>query len=106
MIFDLAQDFHDAVAAMPRHHPKHRMLELIEEAALRDIHFIARHSKDYPQALFQSMWNLCWWYDCPQAAVRYVEPEGGWWEPPPWASDERNCLARLLERWRNEKENG
>jgi hypothetical protein len=43
MIFELTQDFHDAVAVMPRGHPKHRMLELLEEAIRRDIHFIARH---------------------------------------------------------------
>ena len=43
MIFELAQDFHDAVAVMPLAHPKHRMLELLEEAIRRDIHFIHRH---------------------------------------------------------------
>jgi len=32
MIFSLAQDFHDAVPAMPREHPKHRMLELLRNA--------------------------------------------------------------------------
>jgi len=35
MILALAQDFHDAVAAMPQGHPKRRMLELLEEAILR-----------------------------------------------------------------------
>lgn len=41
MIFDLAQDFHDAVAATPSDHPKHHMLELLEEAVCRDeLHFI------------------------------------------------------------------
>ena len=32
MIFEVIQDFHDAVAGMPTDHPKHRMLELLEEA--------------------------------------------------------------------------
>jgi len=59
MIFKLAQDFRDAVEAMPREHPKHRMLELLEEAIRRDIHFIDRH----PTTLFQCMWNTCWWYE-------------------------------------------
>lgn len=62
MIFELAQDFHDAVATMPSDHPRHRTLELLEEAIHRDIHFIARH----PTTLFQCMWNMCWWYDCPE----------------------------------------
>ena len=42
MIFDLAKDFSDALAAMPADHPKRRMLELLEEAIRRDVHFIAR----------------------------------------------------------------
>jgi len=67
VIFSLAQDFHDAVAAIPPGHPKHRMLELLEEAIRRDIHFIARH----PTTLFQCMWNTCWWYDCPEAEKHY-----------------------------------
>ena len=57
MIFELAQDFHDAVAAMPRGHPKHRMFELLEEAIRRDIHFIARH----PTTLFQQLVNQLVW---------------------------------------------
>ena len=60
MIFKLAQDFHDAVTVMPAEHPKHRMLELFEEAIRHDLHFINLH----PTILFQCMWNACWWYDC------------------------------------------
>jgi hypothetical protein len=56
MIFELAQDFCNAIAAMPREHPKHRMLELLEEAIHCDMHFIARH----PTTLFQCIWNTCW----------------------------------------------
>jgi len=72
MIFKLAEDFADALAAMPADHPKPRMLELLQEAVRRDIHFVARH----PTTLFQCMWNLCWWYDRPETASHYVEPEG------------------------------
>jgi hypothetical protein len=67
MIFELAQDFRDAAAVMPKEHPKHRMLELLEEAVRRDIHFVDRH----PTTLFQCMWNTCWWYDCPEAEKHY-----------------------------------
>jgi WD40 repeat protein len=95
MIFELAQDFHDAVAAMPREHPKHHMLELLEEAIRRDIHFIARH----PTTLFQCLWNTCWWYDCPEAAKHYTEPEGGWTNPPTWQTIEPR-LSAVLEAWR------
>ena len=43
MIFDLARDFADALAAMPAGHPRRRILRLLEEALRRDIHFIDRH---------------------------------------------------------------
>jgi hypothetical protein len=36
MIFELAQDFHDAVVAMPTNHPKRRILSLLEEAIRRE----------------------------------------------------------------------
>lgn len=66
MIFELAKDFHDAGAVIPREHPKHRMFELLEEAIRHDIHFLARHLT----TLFQSMWNTCGWYDCARPAQR------------------------------------
>jgi WD40 repeat protein len=96
MIFELAQDFHDAVAAMPGEHPNHRMLELLEEAIRQDIHFIARH----PTTLFQCMWNTCWWYDCPEAAKHYEEPEGGWYPCPPWKRS-GSKLHMLVQQWRH-----
>jgi len=99
MIFELAFDFHNAVAAMPRDHPKHRMLELLEEAVRRDIHFIDRH----PTALFQCMWNTCWWYDCPEAAKHYEEPEGGWTESAPWRQSGVRS-HHFMESWRSTRE--
>ena len=80
MIFELAKDFSATLAAIPQDHPKRRILRLLEEAIRRDVHFIARH----PTTLFQCLWNTCWWYDCPEAADHYIEPEGGWppGEPP------------------------
>ena len=69
MIFDLARDFSDALAAMPADHPRRRILALLEEALRRDIHFIDRH----PTTLFQCMWNTCWWYDCPES-LQYYSP--------------------------------
>ena len=71
-VFDLAGDFTAAVEALPADRPQRRILRLLEEALRRDIHFIARHAQDYPQGLFQCLWNSCWWYDCPEAAQHYV----------------------------------
>ena len=73
MAFELAGDFSAAVEALPADRPQRRILRLLDEALRRDIHFIARHAQDYPQALFQCLWNTCWWYDCPEAALHYEE---------------------------------
>ena len=101
--FELAQDFSEAVHALPFDHPQRRILALLEEALRRDIHFIARHATDCPQALFQCLWNSCWWYDCPDTARHYVVPEGGWKALPPWEEGGPK-LHELLERWRHNKE--
>jgi len=98
MIFELAQDIHDAVEAMPREHPKHRMLELLEQAIQREVHFIARH----PTTLFQCMWNTCWWYDCDEAVKHYEEPTGRWKEPPLWEV-QPPLISPLLESWKAQK---
>ncbi len=101
MIFDLAQDFHDAVAAIPAGHPKHRMLELLEEAVRHDIHFIARHAT----TLFQCMWNTCWWYDCPESAKHCEEAEGG--ETGGWGAAREQAgreLHEVVRAWAEEKQ--
>ncbi len=71
-VFDLAGQFSAAVGALAADRPQRRILRLLEEAVRRDIHFIARHAQDYPQGLFQCLWNSCWWYDCPDAAQHYL----------------------------------
>jgi WD40 repeat protein len=72
LVFDLAGDFTAAVAALPEDRPGRRILALLNKALQRDIHFIARHAQDYPQGLFQCLWNSGWWYDCPAAAQHYL----------------------------------
>ncbi|HUT35329.1 MAG TPA: hypothetical protein VNE39_17715 [Planctomycetota bacterium] len=42
MIFELVKDFAAALEAMPREHPRRRILSLLEDAIRRDIHFVAR----------------------------------------------------------------
>lgn len=102
-IFALAADFTHAVGTVPNDYTYHKILRLLEEAIRRDIHFIARHAGNYPQALFQCLWNLCWWYDCPEAAKHYKVPEGGWSEAPPWDQPGPK-LHKVLETWRRAKE--
>jgi WD40 repeat protein len=99
LIFDLARDFRDVLDALPAETPA-RLLALLEEALRRDIHFLVRH----PTALFQCLWNSCWWYDCPEAAHHYDPPKEGWpAEGPPWQQPGPH-LSDLLESWRAAKE--
>lgn len=97
LVFELAKDFIEAVKLIPSERPQRRIIRLLEEALRRDIHFIARHREDYPQSLFQCLWNSGWWYDCPQAANHYEEKDG------PWSRDGEK-LYQLLEKWREQKE--
>jgi WD40 repeat protein len=100
LVFDLVGDFTATIATLPIDQPSFRILRLLREALRRDIQFIACH----PAALFQSMWNFCWWYDCPATAGHYEPPDGGWPpEGPPWERPGRK-LYRLLESWRTAKE--
>lgn len=109
MIFELVQDFADVLAAMPGDYPRRRILKLLDEAIRRDIHFIDRHRDDYPQALFQCVWNNGWWYDCPQAEHHYDPPKGGWsTQVPPWNREGPKLfeLANEFLRVRNEASRG
>lgn len=111
MIFHAIQDFADALATMPREHPRYRILKLLYEAIRLEVQFI----DSQPSTLFQSLWNRCWWYDCPECTNHQVtsflgdmfkkirrlrktffrEINAG---PPP------QKLHQLLECWRFQKE--
>jgi WD40 repeat protein len=92
LVFELAADFAAALRTLPASHPQRRTVRLLEEALRRDIHFLARH----PTALFQSLWNLAWWYDCPEAARHYEPPPGGWPpDGPPWGRARWSLLGAL-----------
>ncbi|HOB54012.1 MAG TPA: NACHT domain-containing protein [Acidobacteriota bacterium] len=97
--FELPNNFQWAVEALPPPRPRRRILGLLDIAIRRDIHFIAQHSEDYPQALFQCAWNHGWWYDCEDAANHYDPPDGGWQKPPPWEMIGPK-LHTLLMDWR------
>jgi hypothetical protein len=73
MVFDLVEDFGEAVERIPNNLPSHRIVRLLGQALRSDLHFLARH----PTTLLQCLWNRCWWYDSPQAAHCYDLPPGG-----------------------------
>jgi WD40 repeat protein len=99
LTFDLPFDFQTAIKALPMTDSRWRILNLLDEALRRDIHFIARHTHDYPQAMFQCFWNCCWWYDSPDVPQHYVEPAEGWKHRPHWNHDGPK-LCDMLTRWR------
>jgi WD40 repeat protein len=106
MAFDLPADYATALRHLPSNHPRHRIARLLEEALRRDLHFIARHADDYPQSLFQCLWNSCWWFDCPQASRHYRSGSQPEVPPQPWNGPLANQLASLLESWRSAKASG
>ncbi len=101
-VFDLAADFLHALKVTPHEHPHQEILSLLEEAIHRNLHFIDRHVKDYPQALFQCLWNLCWWYDCP-GLDDYYHYSYEDYEMPSLLSC-GSGLYRLMVSWRKQKE--
>ena len=55
MVFELAEDYKNALAAMPVDHPRRHVLALKEEAIRTDIHLLDRH----PNRLFHCLWSRC-----------------------------------------------
>ncbi len=114
-VFELAGDFSRALDTLPEDRPQRRIVKLLDEALRRDIHFIARHTDDYPQALFQCLWNNGWWYDCDEAASHYengrspglASPEGGGGTARNGVADtvpDDRRLCHLLEHGRERRE--
>jgi WD40 repeat protein len=103
MVFELAGEFTAVTQALPEGN-RRRLLELLEEGLRHDIHFIHRHYRDYPQGLFQCLWNRCWWYDCPEAANHYRDGSQVWAEGPPWETPRKDRLSTLLETWRRTRQ--
>ena len=99
-VFALVADFTDAVAALPPSRPFERVLRVLGQAIRRDLHFIGRH----PTTLFQCLWNLCWWFDCPEAAHHYADARNlAAGTAHPWSSSGPK-IYELMQRWRKEKE--
>lgn len=71
MIFDLAQNFHDAVAAMPPEYPKHGVLQLFEQCIRREISALQEAPGVAGAILYQALRETC-----------------------------RSDIAEILEQWR------
>jgi WD40 repeat protein len=126
LIFDLPRDFGATISGLPDTEPQRRILRLLEEAILQNIRFIAQHRDDYPQALFQCLWNSGWWYGRLDAAdwyecrfeeknkdslvshsMRAMQSCRSWLWRRLGIRDasrrSRSDLQRVLERWRAER---
>jgi WD40 repeat protein len=100
MVAALADDLRESVKALPAERPMRHVLRVIEEVLDMDLGFISRH----PGALFQCLWNRCWWYDCQEAASHFLPPSGGWPEEGPAWTRSRPKMHQLAMRWRKERE--
>ncbi len=113
-VFELATDLSSAWQAMPADRPMRTILKLLAEAIRREIYFIDEHAVDYPQGLFQCVWNLAWWYGNPEAAPYYQHDAQNNSQNGKVAEVDDSelkaqrevgtALVQLLERWRREKE--
>jgi len=101
MVFELAGDFAAAVSALPPILLSYKIIRLLEEAILRKIYFITRH----PTALFQSLWNLCWWYDNPKALENFHETKNRLMTEDRLPEKLELQMWRLLKVWRQVKQN-
>jgi len=103
MIFDLIRDLHDTLDKMPAEHRSKHKLSLIQESLRLDAHFIDRHRSDYPQALFQSLWNRLTWHDSPNVGEYYSKGDCFWPNGvTPWESKSER-LSALAEEWHQTK---
>ena len=94
----LLTDFRDVLALLSTEHIWHHRLELMHESLRREANFLARG----PNCLFQLMWNVCWWYDHPDAAKYYDRTAQTGTGPLPWERD-GPTLHAFVEEWRQGK---
>lgn len=95
MIFELARDYSTALEVLPRQHPDHCILDLMEDAILRDIHFIDLD----PCTLFQCMWNHGSWSAGPDLNTPTF-PGAGINKNTP---RQKSKLSTFLEHWRSRR---
>jgi len=96
--FLLARDFAEAIAAMPRTHPRRRILQLLEEALRLEHSFPRPSSGDALPVPVEFVLVV----RLPEAARHYERPAAGWEEQPPWEQSGPK-LYELLEQWRQQK---
>lgn len=90
--FQLVGDFTAATRVLPAERNEAVLIRLLGQSLEMDLSFLAAH----PTALFQCLWNRCWWYDAPRPG----EPQ----RDPPAQGPPAPKLHVLMEKWREQKE--
>jgi len=94
--FNLVKMISDALESIPEEHKYFQSLKLINKALRNNIHFIDSHLIDYPQSLFQCVWNSAWWHGRTLPASNYKVDQGQ-------TVSDKTQLNIILEKWLNEK---
>ena len=102
-MYDLIDDYIAVLSVLPTDHWRFQTLSGVLTSIQRDYHFIARHRLDYPQSLFQSLWNTGWWHDCLREGDDGREVAQADSEKLSWKRVESERLKVLLEQWRSVK---
>lgn len=97
-VFGLIGDFELALAGLVESHEKHRLIFLVSESLRLDATFLAQ----FPESLFQSLWNRGFWHDGPAARSFFAAPPG---HTPPWDRPGPK-LSELVEQWRARRNEG
>jgi WD40 repeat protein len=106
LIHDLVEDFTTALKSIGPHDQRYSTLALIVEAITRELPFIYRHRQDYPQGLFQCLWNLCWWYASPDAARNHEGAAANLARSQSYDKEVSDVLRGLMQSWRQLKDGG
>lgn len=93
-VFDLLAAVETGLTVLADHRDR-GLLQLVAEILRLDAVFVA----EFPESLFQCLWNRGHWHDGPHAAAFLQVADG---QVAPWTSDGPR-LSELVERWRAQK---
>ena len=88
---------HLALEVAPGVRVSRKTVRLMSRALEMEAPFVHQH----PQSVFQTLWNLGYWHDAPEAERHYVALEAG--DHAPWR-ESGDKLYRLMEHWRQQRE--
>ncbi len=97
-LLELLSDMRTALSVLPKKRPYFRLLTLLEKALNRDAGFISRN----PDAMFQTIYNRCFWHDAETAREHYQTSRDLKGESQAWKHPKQG-LAELMADWREKR---